>query len=344
MSGVGLDFVTLNSFPLSDLPLKAIPVVVSKLGPGDFFRLMGVSPKVRSMVVSLLPVYLRALAQILDCDPLDQAGTKRKFSQLLDVSKLGSKYFPITGSSSLSDIAKSSKEERDFLVFANAVMETQMLGKEFFSDAKVARDWINFLDETRVLQSITSLDLKEKGISFVPRQICRLVNLERLDLSHNQITFLTEEFEQLTQLKILKLQKNCLETLPQGMGKLENLRGLFLRGNRLRFLPETMGRLKNLQWILLGKNKLKALPQGLWTLKKLFLLDLSANQFSSFPPAMGDLENLTILDISGNSSVTLPTEVSRLDHLARMKLDHSQLAFLPVEIMNRENLVLELRA
>jgi len=123
LSGVGLDSVFSEgfSFPLADFPYPAFSALASNLGPRDFFRVRAVSKGCWAKVEDISSKYLRKLAQVLDCNPEDQAETKRKFSLLLDVSKLEWKYFPITGSSSLRVVAESSKEERDFLVFANAI-------------------------------------------------------------------------------------------------------------------------------------------------------------------------------------------------------------------------------
>jgi internalin A len=83
----------------------------------------------------------------------------------------------------------------------------------------------------------TQLDLSNRGLTFVPKEIGKLTSLCWLNLSRNHLKSLPAEIGELTGLKTLDLASNELKSLPVEMGQLINLTLLYLDSNPSLSLP-----------------------------------------------------------------------------------------------------------
>lgn len=82
------------------------------------------------------------------------------------------------------------------------------------------------------VESLTSLDLSNKGLTSIPAEIGRNKSLKILNLSHNNLTGIPAEIGQLSNLEVLDLSYNKLTGLPYELGNLKNLKTLNLTGNK----------------------------------------------------------------------------------------------------------------
>jgi internalin A len=150
------------------------------------------------------------------------------------------------------------------------------------------------------------LDLSDLGLTILPPEIGRLVDLEELRLWGNRLTTLPSEIGQLTNLRTLRLGGNQLTALPREIGQLTNLQTLSLRGNRLTALPREIGQLTNLQELELKGNRLSTLPREIGQLTNLRILRLGGNELMVLPHELGQLTSLQTLYLKGNPvAVTL---------------------------------------
>ncbi len=107
------------------------------------------------------------------------------------------------------------------------------------------------------------IDLHERKLTEMPKEIGILSNLRELYLYGNKLTSLPKEIGDLTNLEELYLFNNALIEIPKEMGNLSNLRILRLNNNLLTSIPKELSNLSNLKTLLLDSNKLVSLPKEL---------------------------------------------------------------------------------
>ncbi|MCP4369534.1 MAG: leucine-rich repeat domain-containing protein [Deltaproteobacteria bacterium] len=120
-------------------------------------------------------------------------------------------------------------------------------------------DLINFTKTNR----LTALDLSEKGVSQIPKEIGLLTDLEELSLSFNELQEIPEEIGNLANLKILKLHGNTLANLPLTLKKLQKLEELTLGGNTFKEIPATVYELFALKRLAFPANKVKSISKDI---------------------------------------------------------------------------------
>ena len=182
------------------------------------------------------------------------------------------------------------------------------------------------------LTRATTLDLFNLGLTSLPPEISKLVNLQTLNLRRNQLASLPPEIGALTRLQTLDLGHNQLTALPPEIGALTRLQMLSLYDNRLTSLPPEIGYLVNLYILYLGNNQLTSLPSEIGRLANLQELYLQRNRLASLLPKIGHLTNLRRLLLSSNQLTTLPPEIGALTSLQALDLAYNQLTTLPPEI------------
>jgi internalin A len=182
------------------------------------------------------------------------------------------------------------------------------------------------------------LDLGDKGIEVLPKELGNLSNLTELYLSGNRLMKIPIEIGNLSNLKKLYLSSNDLLSFPKELCKLSKLEDLKLHSNRLSLIPKELVKLSNLRELDLSSNQLVSFPVELCELSKLTRLDLNSNQLASFPIEIERLSNLKELDLSSNQLVSFPVELCELSKLTRLVLNSNQLASFPIELDRLSNL------
>lgn len=108
---------------------------------------------------------------------------------------------------------------------------------------------------TLVVGEGDTLNLSDRGLREVPKDIFSRTDLERLDLSHNNLTgALPAEVRHLAKLRVLDLSYNDFTGVPAEVGQLRELQVLDLSHNRLTGLPYELGNLINLEVLDLRGN------------------------------------------------------------------------------------------
>lgn len=203
---------------------------------------------------------------------------------------------------------------------------------------------------------VTELNLPRKGITELPPEIGKLVNLKRLNLFRNNLTSLPPEIGQLKNLEVLMISGNKLTKLPPEIGELKNLKYLSVKFNDLTELPPEIGQLSQLETLDLQNNRLEELPDEMYDLSSLEFLYLGNNSLSHLssrvgeltelqhfylgrnvippqilPASLGNLSNLRELDIAlSGSMLRLPETLSNVGTLEYLYVDNTTI--LPISI------------
>jgi hypothetical protein len=131
------------------------------------------------------------------------------------------------------------------------------------------------------LLKINILDISNKNLHNLPKELFNLINLEELLASDNKLTGLPEEIKYLKKLSKLDLSENTIFELPDEVSDLLNLLSLNLGYNYdLKELPDNMGNLSSLIELNIVCPRLK-LPRSITNL--INLQDLEFCDFSSIP-------------------------------------------------------------
>jgi hypothetical protein len=125
------------------------------------------------------------------------------------------------------------------------------------------------------LLKITTLDISNKKLSELPKELFNLTNLEQLLASENSLMHLPKEIEKLKKLSILDLSRNTLYGLPDEVGNLSNLSSINLSFNDdLTELPDNIGNLTNLIKLYIACPNLDYVPMSITNLIKLEYLSI----------------------------------------------------------------------
>jgi internalin A len=194
----------------------------------------------------------------------------------------------------------------------------------------------------------TSLSLRYKALTVIPREIGDLKELEELDLAGNKISVIPPEIGNLSNLQRLDLQSNRLGSIPPQIGQLKNLKYLYIGDNPLTSLPPEIGMLEDLLVLNLSADitliqdsrfsLLTLLPPEIGRLTKLTKLDVSASKLTEIPAEIGNLSCLLSLDLGYNYLTNIPTDIGRLKGLTHLNLSSNNISTIPREIWNLINL------
>jgi len=179
------------------------------------------------------------------------------------------------------------------------------------------------------LLHVTILRLGLNQLDKIPKNLCKLKQLQVLNLGDNKLRSLPSDIRKLKQLRQLNLRKNEFAELPDALwtlssltrlnlgenkslkisgqvSKLTNLQELTLLGCDLNNVPNDIAKLRNLEKLYLANNALTSIPDSIGKLSQLSRLDLSNNRIESLPPAIVNLKNDCIISLDGNHQ-TLPS-------------------------------------
>jgi len=191
------------------------------------------------------------------------------------------------------------------------------------------RDWIN---QGAIAAIGSTLDLTNKDLSLLPKEIGQLQTLQALDLKGNRLVSLPKEIGQLKALQELRLGNNRLVSIPKEIGQLKALRWFDLKNNHLVSIPKEIGRLKALQWLRLSNNRLASVPKGIGQLKTLQGLYLENNRLVSVPEEIGQIKTLERLHLENNRLVSVPKEIGQLKALRSLELENNGMIWMPPEL------------
>ncbi len=142
----------------------------------------------------------------------------------------------------------AAQEEQPKLVREDALPEAEPQKK----------DVPEILPETapEVGDIVSTLNMSEKALATLPRNLFERTDLVILNLSHNALTgAMPAEIRHLKALTWLDLSYNQFTGVPAEIGQLSNLRHLDLSHNRLTGLPHELGNLQKLEVLDLTGNQ-----------------------------------------------------------------------------------------
>src|SRR3982751_827961 len=180
----------------------------------------------------------------------------------------------------------------------------------------------------------TLLDLSNRGLTQVPRELLSLSGLTHLDLSRNPLQDLPSFVSDLN-LEVLLLNGTELTDLPGSLPALTRLERLELSGSRLRRIPNGIIRLPRLRKLSLARNALWDLPREIGLLAMLEYLDISENRFVKLPEMTLGMPGLLYLNVSGSAGLEIPHRLTSLAERSRLKslwLDRNNLVQFPAFI------------
>ncbi|NLD98388.1 MAG: leucine-rich repeat domain-containing protein, partial [Fibrobacter sp.] len=179
---------------------------------------------------------------------------------------------------------------------------------------------------------LTSLNLSDKKIRYLPDYLFGLDTITKLDLSENKLSSIPDDIEKLVNIKELSVSENNLQTLPSSICKLKALTVLDVSCNQMgmdngSFLfPECIGQLINLTVLYGDYNKCFPLPESfsnLTALQTLSLFQCSDETPVDFPIQITALSNLRTLNIGSNSFREIPAAIANLTNLKYINLSSS---------------------
>ncbi|KAH8870941.1 Protein lap1 [Schistosoma japonicum] len=209
--------------------------------------------------------------------------------------------------------------------------------------------------------TITKLNLSNNNLSYLPAEICIMINLQYLDISHNNLRGYSEVTGMNStgdhQMKITngtnhrnsKLINNNnnnnekLETtqLPKDMNRLIHLKTLKMSSCDLKIIPKVVFQLTSLTKLDISENWTTELPAmvttGKYPLnspKKLRYLLAKRMGLHTLPIQIINCTKLHTINLYGNEITTLPDEFSKLSKLNSLYLDYRH--FIKVLIKPRK--------
>ena len=184
------------------------------------------------------------------------------------------------------------------------------------------------------------LNLSNRKLRELPKEIGQFRALEQLDLSANQLQSLPEELAELPYLHSLSLNTNRLEEFPCFLGRLRNLQQLFLGINKIKTLPKTAEGFQSLRNLQLFDNQLEEVSFSFFQAEDFGTLNLSRNplrRLSLF--GQGQLGQLRKLELSGTELDQLPADIGCLYSLTHLDLSYNpHLEELPERFVQLERL------
>ena len=118
------------------------------------------------------------------------------------------------------------------------------------------KEELNLKRSVEELSTIDTLNLSNKHLTEVPKELGSLTSLKKLYLSNNnKLTEVPKEIGLLTSLQILDLSYNQLTSVPEELGALISLERLYLFNNQLTSIPKEIGLLTSLQILYLSSNR-----------------------------------------------------------------------------------------
>jgi len=199
------------------------------------------------------------------------------------------------------------------------------------------------VETLRTLRLLSSLDVTNNNIQYVPNNAFVTIRLKTLKFSDNNITLADGAFNGLEQsLKNLNLKGCQLKSVPKALSNLAGLAFLDLAQNSIRDLGSgKLSGLSSLTALNLERNVIQKLSPAVFygindTLSSLSLLN---NLLTGYPTqAITSLSELRVLDLGFNLLRLLPNDAfSGINSLTLLALDGNPMSTLPEEAFKHLN-------
>lgn len=188
-------------------------------------------------------------------------------------------------------------------------------------------------------EKVISLDLKNQGLTEIPKEILRFPNLERLDVAHNNITELPDFIGQLDQLKGLYLGSNQLSQLPDAIGNCSTLEELHVTNNPLRSISPTIVRLRSLRLLFISSTVAEAQFQpAIWGMQGLRNVRFMNLNITEVPSSVSEMKQLTELCLNDNSITEIPEFLFSMPSIDYLSFGNNKLTAVPSSISLLKNL------
>jgi len=178
------------------------------------------------------------------------------------------------------------------------------------------------------LQDLFELDISDKGITELPKEIGNLTNLRMLIADNNNIKELPIEIYQLKKLGLLSCMKNEISYISEEIINLQKLLMFAACHNKIELLPSSFFRLKNLTSFCLHGNKLTALSNDVGNLSNLTSITISNNNISVLPQSISKLEYLNSLDIENTQISEIPMGLLKYKKINKLSMNDDLLPFI----------------
>ena len=148
-----------------------------------------------------------------------------------------------------------------------------------------------------------TLELYDRNMTEIPKEIGNLTNLVNLNLSNNKIKVIPKEIGNLTNLVNLTLLRNEIKEIPKEFFVLNKLCRLDFGENQIKKVPEEISNLIGLKFLDFSYNKIYRIPNKIYCLVNLEYLDFSYNKIKNVPKTFCKLikpDKIQYIDISEN--------------------------------------------
>ena len=222
-----------------------------------------------------------------------------------------------------------------------ADLELPVLGENLIENANQARLWLSSHQE--ILDQFTFIDLSNRELTSVPKEISLLRNVEEIILSFNKIVKFPQELLSLSRLRDLELFHNELRFIPDEIPLLQSLEKLSLGQNKIESLPDSITTMHHVRELDVSRNRITALPENLSSMKHLREFHAASNLITELPADMGNMHGLLRLDLSNNLIVIIPDDFCEMASIEYLNLSRNYLTGLPdnfgnLSYLNRLNL------
>jgi Leucine-rich repeat (LRR) protein len=150
------------------------------------------------------------------------------------------------------------------------------------------------------LQS-SELNLSEKSLSTLPKELMECQQLKTLILSKNIISEIPEWFSDVfsENLVSLDLSQNCVTTLPDHIKSMKSLIDINVSFNQFESFPTVVTEMP-LKKLEISSNLLTDIPEEITEIVTLEYLDISNNLITQIPDGLTSMKKLTTAHIQGN--------------------------------------------
>lgn len=175
-------------------------------------------------------------------------------------------------------------------------------------------------NSTASTTTLTEVDLSNKQLSELPKDIIALTGIRKLNAGNNNLSDLPSELDQWLSIRILFFLNNRFSFVPAVIAKLSSLYMLSFKSCLLTEIPEH-SLPSQLVWLILTDNRISSLPSSFsYSLSNVRKLMLASNEIQILPDMSG-FQALELVRLSDNQLTTVNgSNLFRLPKLAWLAL------------------------